>query len=103
LAKKGVAFATAHEVAGKYVQYCESHNLELHQIPKEQLSILHPELNADLFQLLTVEAAVKSRNSPMGTAPKSVEASIKELDKVLNRYGSEISRIRESFSGMISQ
>ena len=103
LAKKGVAFATAHEVAGKYVQYCESHNLELHQIPKEQLSVLHPELDTDLFQLLTVEAAVKSRNSPMGTAPKSVETSIKELDKVLNRYGSEISRIRESFSGMISQ
>jgi argininosuccinate lyase len=103
LAKKGIAFATAHEVAGRYVQYCESLNLELHQIPKEQLSVLHPELDTDLFQLLTVEAAVKSRNSLMGTAPKSVEASIKELDKVLNRYSSEISRIRESFSGMISQ
>jgi argininosuccinate lyase len=103
LAKKGVTFAEAHEVAGNYVKYCESNGLELHQMPKAQLSKLHPALLEDLFEFLTVEKAVKSRDSIMGTAPSSVAASIRDLDKSLEGYAKQISLIRSRFSGMISQ
>jgi argininosuccinate lyase len=103
LSKKGVPFAEAHEVAGKYVKYCESNRLELHQMPKAQLLKFHPELMEDLFEFLTVEKAVKSRDSIMGTAPSSVSASIKDLDKLLENYAKQISLIRSRFSGMISQ
>ena len=103
LAKKGVPFAQAHEVAGKCVQYCENNGLELDQIPETELSNMHPQLNKDLFQILNVQAAVNSRTSSMGTSPKSVEAAIKDLDKQMQTYAKEISRIRTSFSGMISQ
>lgn len=103
LAKKGVPFAQAHEVAGKCVQFCENNSLELDQIPETELSNLHPQLSKDLFQILNVKAAVTSRTSAMGTSPKSVEAAIKELDKQMQACSKEISRIRISFSGMISQ
>jgi argininosuccinate lyase len=103
LAKKGVTFAEAHEVAGNYVKYCESNGLELHQMPKVQLSKLHPALLEDLFEFLTVEKAVKSRDSIMGTAPSSVAASIRDLDKSLEGYANQISLIRSRFSGMISE
>jgi hypothetical protein len=39
----------------------------------------------------------------MGPSPKSVEAAIKDLEKQMQAYAEEISRIRRSFSGMISQ
>jgi argininosuccinate lyase len=64
---------------------------------------MHPQLNKDLFQILNVQAAVNSRTSSMGTSPKSVEAAIKDLDKQMQTSAKEISRIRTSFSGMISQ
>ena len=37
LAKSGVPFAQAHEVAGACVRYCEEKNIELHQIPADHL------------------------------------------------------------------
>jgi argininosuccinate lyase len=64
---------------------------------------MHPQLSKDLFQTLNVQAAVNSRTSAMGTSPKSVEAAIKDLEKQMQAYAEEISRIRRSFSGMISQ
>ena len=103
LAKKGVPFAEAHEVAGKCVQYCESNGLELDQIAEDALLKIHPKLGRDLYQLLNVEAAVGSRKSIMGTSPKSVEMAIKHLDKEVDAFAKEISRIRTAFSGMISQ
>ena len=103
LAKKGVPFAEAHEVAGKCVQYCESNGLQLDQIPEEALLKLHPQLGRDLYQLLNVEAAVDSRKSTMGTSPKSVELAIRDLNKEVEMYAEAISRIRAVFSGMISQ
>jgi argininosuccinate lyase len=103
LAKKGVPFAQAHKVAGRCVQYCENNGLELDQIPETELSNIHPQLSKDLFQILNVQAAVNSRTSAMGTSPKSVEAAIKDLEKQMQTYAKEISRIRTSFSGMISQ
>jgi argininosuccinate lyase len=72
-------------------------------MPKAQLSKLHPDLMEDLFEFLTVEKAVKSRSSIMGTAPSSVAASIRDLDKSLEDYTKQISLIRSRFSGMISQ
>ena len=103
LAKRGVPFAQAHEVAGACVKYCEEKNIELDQIPVEVLGGFHPELKSEVLGQLNVLSAVNSRNSDMGTSPKSVAASISNLEGELNRQMQEISRIRKAFSGMISQ
>jgi len=103
LAKHGVPFAQAHEVAGACVKYCEEKEIELDQIPVEVLAGFHPELKSEVLGQLNVLSAVNSRNSDMGTSPKSVAASISTLEGELNRQMQEISRIRKAFSGMISQ
>lgn len=103
LAKRGVPFAQAHEVAGACVKYCEEKNIELDQIPVEVLGGFHPELKSEVLGQLNVSSAVNSRNSDMGTSPKSVAASISTLEGELTRQMQEISRIRKAFSGMISQ
>ena len=103
LAKRGIPFAQAHEVAGACVKYCEEKEIELDQIPIEVLGGFHPELKAEVLGQLNVLSAVNSRNSDMGTSPKSVAASISNLEGELNRQMQEISRIRKAFSGMISQ
>ncbi len=103
LAKNGLPFAQAHEVAGKCVKYCEVNQIELHQIPVAELSKIHPDLKMDLLDILNVQSAVESRSSDMGTAPKSVKLAILKIDKELADFLQEISRIRIAFSGMISQ
>jgi argininosuccinate lyase len=103
LAKRGVPFAQAHEVAGACVKYCEEKEIELDQIPVEVLTGFHPELKSDVLNQLNVLSAINSRNSDMGTSPKSVAASISTLEGELNRQMQQISRIRKAFSGMISQ
>jgi argininosuccinate lyase len=103
LAKSGVPFSQAHEAAGACVRYCEEMSIELHQIPTEQLSKIHSQLKPDLINLLNAQAAVDSRSSGMGTAPKSVDRAISELNGDLAKMMQEISRIRDNFSGMISQ
>ncbi len=103
LAKRGIPFSQAHEVAGACVKYCEEKEIELDQIPAEVLGGFHPELKSDVLGQLNALNAVNSRNSNMGTSPKSVAASISTLEIELNRQMQEISRIRKAFSGMISQ
>lgn len=103
LAKSGVPFSQAHEAAGACVRYCEEMGIELHQIPVEQLSKIHPQLKADVLKLLNAQSAIDSRSSGMGTSPKAVEVAISTLNNELRNMIKEISRIRDNFSGMISQ
>ena len=103
LAKSGVPFSQAHEAAGACVRYCEEMSIELHEIPVQQLNKIHPQLKADVLSLLNAQAAINSRSSGMGTSPKAVEAAISTLNNDLKNMIKEISRIRDNFSGMISQ
>jgi argininosuccinate lyase len=103
LAKRGVPFAQAHEVAGACVKYCEAKGIELDQIPVEVLGGFHPDLKLEVLGQLNVSSAVNSRNSDMGTSPKSVVTAISTLEGDLNKQMEQISRIRKAFSGMISQ
>ena len=102
LAKSGVPFSQAHEAAGACVRYCEEMSIELHEIPTEQLGKIHSQLKPDVLNLLNAQAAIDSRSSGMGTAPKSVDRAITMLNGDLAKMMQEISRIRDNFSGMIS-
>ena len=102
LAKSGVPFSQAHEAAGACVKYCEEMSIELHEIPTEQLGKIHSQLKPDVLNLLNAQAAIDSRSSGMGTAPKSVDRAITMLNGDLAKMMQEISRIRDNFSGMIS-
>ena len=101
LAKKSIPFAQAHEIAGECVRFCEKNNMELHELRDTDLSNIHPELKADLRDLLTVPGAVASRTSSLGTSIASVGAQVSDLETATQEAKNWISNEVERFSGMM--
>ena len=103
LAKKQVPFSQAHEAAGACVRLCEKEGITLDKLNKAQLLTIHPELTEDVKEFLTVNGAISSRTSSLGTASSSVSNSITALVKEISDADAAISNQRKRFSGMISQ
>ena len=101
LAKKQIPFATAHEVAGECVKYCEKNGIELDQLSDAQLLVIHPALTGEVKAFLNVKGAVASRTSSMGTSQKSVTAALAQLKKEISAVDEVIANQRKRLSGMI--
>ncbi len=101
LAKKQIPFATAHEVAGECVKYCEKNGIELDQLSDAQLLAIHPALTGEVKAFLNVKGAVASRTSSMGTSQKSVTAALAQLKKEISAVDEVIANQRKRLSGMI--
>jgi len=101
LAKKQIPFATAHEVAGECVKFCEKNGIELDQLSDAQLLAIHPALTSEVKAFLNVNGAVASRTSSMGTSQKSVAAALAQLKKEISAVDEVIANQRKRLSGMI--
>ena len=101
LAKKQIPFATAHEVAGECVKFCEKNRIELDQLSDAQLLAIHPALTGEVKAFLNVKGAVASRTSSMGTSQKSVTAALAQLKKEISAVDEVIANQRKRLSGMI--
>jgi len=101
LAKKQIPFATAHEVAGECVKFCEKNGIELDQLSDAQLLTIHPALTGEVKAFLNVKGAVASRASSMGTSQKSVTAALTQLKKEISAVDEVIANQRKRLSGMI--
>ena len=101
LAKKQIPFATAHEVAGECVKFCEKNGIELDQLSDAQLVAIHPALTGEVKAFLNVNGAVASRTSSMGTSQKSVTAALAQLKKEISAVDEVIANQRKRLSGMI--
>ena len=101
LAKKQIPFATAHEVAGECVKFCEKNQIELDQLSDAQLLAIHPALTGEVKAFLNVKGAVASRTSSMGTSQKSVAAALAQLKKEISAVDEVIANQRKRLSGMI--
>jgi argininosuccinate lyase len=76
LVRKGTAFRDAHEIVGRAVAAAESRGLALAELPLEELRAFGPGIDADVFDVLSLEGSVAARNHPGGTAPAQVRAAI---------------------------
>jgi len=83
LAKEGVVFAHAHEVAGKAVALCESSGRQLENLTLAELSALHPKLTDSVKSSLSVKGALEARDSYGATSPKQVRAQLSRLDTLM--------------------
>jgi argininosuccinate lyase len=101
LAKKQIPFATAHEVAGECVKFCEKNGIELDQLSDAQLLAIHPALTGEVKAFLNVKGAVTSRTSSMGTSQKSVTSALAQLKKEISAVDEVITNQRKRLSGMI--
>ena len=76
LVRKGLPFRDAHEAVARAVREAEARRCDLAALPLADLRAFSPLIDADVFQVLTLEGSVQSRDHPGGTAPRHVRAAI---------------------------
>lgn len=72
LVRKGLAFRDAHEVVGKAVGEGIAQGKDLSEFSLSELQAFNPVIGEDVFEILTLEGSVSSRNHVGGTAPERV-------------------------------
>ena len=76
LVRKGVAFRDAHEIVGLSVAYGIKTGRDLGQMALEELRQFSEVIDADVFDVLTLEGSVSARDHIGGTAPNQVRKAV---------------------------
>ncbi len=76
LVRKNLPFRDAHEVVGKAVAMGISTGKDLSELRLEELQQFSDKIESDVFEVLTLEGSVASRNHIGGTAPEQVRKAI---------------------------
>ena len=84
LVRAGVPFRDAHEVVGKAVAHCVTANCDLADLPLDTLQGFHPDIAADVFDILTLDGSVAARDHFGGTAPTRVKQAVELAKAALN-------------------
>ena len=83
LVKKGMAFRDSHETVGKIVQHAIQSNCTLFEIDLGVFQSFSKLINDDVYEILSLEGSLNSRNSYGGTSPNNIELAIKEAKQRL--------------------
>lgn len=73
----GVPFREAHHITGRAVKLAETEGTRLAALPLEKLQAIDGRIDARVFDVLTVDASVASRQSHGGTSPARVTEQVK--------------------------
>ncbi len=72
----GVPFREAHHIAGRAVEAAEERGCGLADLPLEALQAIDQRIDSQVFEVLNIDASVRSRTSYGGTAPERVREQI---------------------------
>jgi argininosuccinate lyase len=75
LVKKGMAFREAHEAVARAVRHAADRGVDLAALPLAELQQFSALIANDVFDVLTLEGSLQSRNHPGGTATDQVRAA----------------------------
>ena len=81
----GLPFREAHHVTGRAVALAESRKVTLDRLTIDELKSIDERIDEGVFQVLSVQASVKSRTSFGGTAPQEVRRQIRYWTKRLKQ------------------
>ena len=76
LVKKGLPFRDAHEVVAHAVKSAVQHGMDLSALPLDMLKALHPKIEDDVYDVLTLRGSLEARKVLGGTAPEQVRAQV---------------------------
>jgi argininosuccinate lyase len=76
LVKKGLPFRDAHEAVARAVRACVDAGCDLSDLTLAQMQPFSTLIEADVFEVLTLEGSVAARDHLGGTAPRQVRAAI---------------------------
>ncbi len=83
LVKKNMPFRKAHGVVGRIVALCQKRDIELEELNLEELQQFSALIEADIFDVLSVEGSVDSRTSAGGTAGVRVAEALERAEQQL--------------------
>lgn len=92
LVRKGLPFREAHEAVARAVRYAEGKRCDLCALSLADLRRFAPLVGDDIYELLTPEGSVASRNHPGGTAPAQVRAAARAARAALDRGPATVPR-----------
>ena len=87
LVRKGIPFRDAHEIVGNAVAFGLRRGKDLSEMSLKELQQFSEDIKSDVFNVLTLEGSVASRNHPGGTAPEQVARAIAAAEKQLAARG----------------
>ena len=76
LVKKGLPFRDAHEAVAHAVKIAIGRGIDLSALPLAELQALHPRIEANVAQVLTLRGSLSARDVLGGTAPRQVRRQI---------------------------
>ena len=80
LVGKGLPFREAHHVTGQAVAAAEREGKGLEDLTLPELQSLEPRIGSDVYAVLDYAAAVRRRETPGGTGPRSVARQLEQLE-----------------------
>ncbi len=83
LVKKNIPFRQAHGVVGRIVALCQQRGIELIDLTLDELQQFSDQIEADIFDVLSVEGSVNSRTSAGGTAGVRVKEALERAEQQL--------------------
>ena len=86
LVQKKLPFRDAHEVVGKTVKYAIEQKKKLDELNLYELQKFSPSISEDVFEILSVEGSVASKNTYGGTSPEQVAEQIKLAKQRLSEF-----------------
>jgi argininosuccinate lyase len=81
----GVPFREAHHITGRAVRLADERGAALWDLPIDDLRAVDSRIDPSVFDVLSIDASVRSRMSHGGTAPDAVRARIGEAKAALER------------------
>jgi argininosuccinate lyase len=88
LVRKGIAFRDAHEIVGRAVLYGVNNAKDLSEMTLQELQTFSTTIEEDIFQVLSLEGSIASRNHDGGTAPQQVRSAIAVVrERLASRQG----------------
>jgi argininosuccinate lyase len=77
MVKKGLPFRDAHEAVAHAVKAAISHNVDLSELPLDVLKTFNPNIEKDVYDVLSLRGSLNARSTLGGTAPAQVQQQIK--------------------------
>ena len=75
--KKGLPFRDAHDVVGKAFAYGINSDKDLSEFTLEELQEFNSDIDSHVFDAISLEGSINSRNHLGGTSPKQILNAIK--------------------------
>jgi argininosuccinate lyase len=90
LAKKGIPFRKAHEIVGSIVAYGIENKKALDELQLDELQSYSPDIDVDVYDVISIDACIRNRSVVGGTAPERVRETLQScrsrIEQVLAKF-----------------